>query len=271
MARNAMPATPTMIWVRWSSCFCSGVLSASVWFSNVAMLPISVLIPVPVTIISPRPRVTDVFMNARQIRSPRPTSSPSIGATSLSTGALSPVRAASSISSVAATISRPSAGTRLPASKRTMSPGTSSAASISIAAPSRRTRAMSFSIFSSAARLASAFDSCRRPRTALNTVRPMSTMVVPDSPVTTWFTTAAPTRMICIRSWYWRRKAATADSAFLAARTFEPCSCRRCFTSAIGEPPRRIHVEAASPPPRARAGTSECDRRRRLRWGSRWS
>ncbi len=90
MARNAIPATPTMIWVRWSSCFCSGVLSASVWFSNVAMLPISVLIPVPVTIISPRPRVTEVFMNARHSRSPRPTSSPSIGATSLSTGALSP-------------------------------------------------------------------------------------------------------------------------------------------------------------------------------------
>ena len=56
---------PTMIWVSRSSCFCSGVLSASVWFSSVAMLPISVFIPVPVTIISPRPRVTDVFMKAR--------------------------------------------------------------------------------------------------------------------------------------------------------------------------------------------------------------
>ena len=71
--------------------------------------------------------------------------------------------AASSISRVAATSSRPSAGTRLPASNSTMSPGTSSAASISTATPSRRTRAMSFSIFSSAARLASAFASWRRP------------------------------------------------------------------------------------------------------------
>ena len=66
-----------------SSCFCSGVLSASVWLRSVAMLPISVSIPVPVTIISPRPRVTDVFMNARQIRSPSPTSSPGIGASVL--------------------------------------------------------------------------------------------------------------------------------------------------------------------------------------------
>ena len=43
------------------------------------MLPISVSIPVPVTIISPRPRVTEVFMNARHSRSPSPTSSPAIG------------------------------------------------------------------------------------------------------------------------------------------------------------------------------------------------
>ena len=79
IATNAIPAIPTITRVSPSSCFCSGVLSASVWLSSVAMLPISVFIPVPVTIISPRPRVTDVFMNARQIRSPSPTSSPGIG------------------------------------------------------------------------------------------------------------------------------------------------------------------------------------------------
>ena len=39
---------------------------------------------------------------------------------------------------------------------------------------------MSFSIFWSAARLASAFASCRRPSTALKIVRPTSTIVVPD-------------------------------------------------------------------------------------------
>ena len=159
MATNAMPARPAMIMVSRSSCFCSGVLSDSVRLSSSAMLPISVSIPVPVTISSPRPRVTDVFMNTTLSRSPSGTSSRSIVATSLSTGVLSPVSAASSISSVAATNSRPSAGTRFPASMSTTSPGTSSAASISRTVPSRRTRAMSFSIFSSAARLASAFDS----------------------------------------------------------------------------------------------------------------
>ena len=166
-------------------------------------------------------------------------------ATSFSTGALSPVRAASSISRVAATSNRPSAGTRLPASKSTMSPGTSSAASISTATPSRRTRAMSFSIFSSAARLASALASCRRPSTALKNVKPTSTTVVPTSPVTTWFTIAAPTRMICIRSWYWRRKACRPDSTALAAKTFEPYCCRRRSTSSSDSPregstPRRV-------------------------------
>ena len=45
-----------------SSCFCSGVFSVSVFASMSAMWPISVSIPVAVTIISPRPRVTDVFM-----------------------------------------------------------------------------------------------------------------------------------------------------------------------------------------------------------------
>jgi hypothetical protein len=45
-----------------SSCFCRGVLSVSVVERRVAMWPISVSIPVAVTIISPRPRVTDVFM-----------------------------------------------------------------------------------------------------------------------------------------------------------------------------------------------------------------
>ena len=97
------------------------------------MWPISVCIPVAVTTTSPRPRVTEVFMYAMQVRSPRATSSPGTGSVALATGRLSPVSAPSSISSVAATVIRPSAGTRLPASTRTTSPGTSSSASISIA------------------------------------------------------------------------------------------------------------------------------------------
>ena len=109
-------------------------------------------------------------MKAMQWRSPRGTSALSMASASLDEATLSPVSAASSISSVAVTNRRPSAGTRLPASISTMSPGTSCSASISIAWPSRRTRAMFFIIFSSAARLASALDSPRMPSTALKTV-----------------------------------------------------------------------------------------------------
>ncbi len=65
------------------------------------------------------------------MRSPSGTSSPATGSTDFSTGVLSPVSAASSISSVAARIRRPSAGTLSPASKVTMSPGTTSSAGMS--------------------------------------------------------------------------------------------------------------------------------------------
>ena len=156
---RATPAIEAMIFERPSSCFCSGVFSLSVFASMLAMWPISVSMPVSVTTSSPRPRVTEVFMKAMQTRSPSGTSSPTTGSVCLPTGRLSPVRAASSISRVAATRIRPSAGTRLPASTRTMSPGTSSSASISIACPSRRTLAIVFIIFDSASTLSSALDS----------------------------------------------------------------------------------------------------------------
>ena len=199
------------------------------------MWPISVSIPVVVTIISPRPRVTAVFMKAMHSRSPRPTSAPAMVSVSFSVGVLSPVRAASSISRVAATNRRPSAGTRLPASISTTSPGTSPSASISIAWPSRRTRAMFLSIFSSAERLASALASPRRPSTALPTVRNTSTSVVPTCPVKK-LTAAAASRIICMKSWYWRRKACSPDSFFLAARRLGPYCCSRCSASAALNP-----------------------------------
>ena len=171
-----------------------------------------------------------------QWRSPRGTSGLSMASVSLGEATLSPVRAASSISRVAVTNRRPSAGTRLPASISTMSPGTSCSASISMAWPSRRTRAMFFIIFSSAARLASALDSPRRPSTALKIVRTTSTIVVPTSRVTTRLSTAAPSRMICMKSLYWRRKACQPDSFFLAASSLGPYCCKRCCASAALKP-----------------------------------
>ena len=59
---RATPAMAAMIFDRPSSCFCSGVLSVSVFASRSAMCPISVSMPVAVTTSSPRPRVTAVFM-----------------------------------------------------------------------------------------------------------------------------------------------------------------------------------------------------------------
>ncbi len=141
-------------------------------------------------------------MYAMQVRSPNGTSSPGTGSVDLPTGRLSPVSAASSISRVAARQTRPSAGTRLPASTSTTSPGTSSPASISTAWPSRRTRAIVFIICASALTLSSALASWRRPITALNTVNPASTTVVPASPVTTWLTNAATSSTTCMKSSY---------------------------------------------------------------------
>ena len=81
-----------------------------------------------VTTIAPVPRVTDVFWNSMFVRSPSATSSPGSTAASFAIGALSPVSAASCVSSVAERRMRPSAGTMSPASTCTMSPGTTSTA-----------------------------------------------------------------------------------------------------------------------------------------------
>ena len=109
----------------------SGVFSCSTPLSIPEMCPTSVDIPVAVTTISPRPRVTCEFMYAMSTRSPSGMSSPVTGSRLFAEGVLSPVSPASSISRVAATRIRPSAGTLSPASKPTMSPGTSSSAGIS--------------------------------------------------------------------------------------------------------------------------------------------
>jgi hypothetical protein len=142
------------------------------------------------------------FMYAMSMRSPSGTLSPGTGSTDFRTGVLSPVRAASSISSVAATNSRPSAGILSPASKETMSPGTSSSAGMSAAAPPRRTCALIRSIFWSAATLSAALPSWFRPRTALSTVRPRIARPVENSCSATMLTIAAPSRTYCMTSRY---------------------------------------------------------------------
>ena len=168
------------------------------------------------------------------------------------TGRLSPVRAASSISRVAATQIRPSAGTRLPASISTTSPGTSSSASISTAWPPRRTRAMVFIIWASALTLSSALASWRSPITALNTVRPARTTEVPTSPVTTRLIAAAANRMICMKSRYWRTNAWKPDSFFAPVRRFGPCDPSRLAASSTLSP-----RSGSTPSSRATADASD--------------
>ena len=114
-------------------------------------------------------------------RSPSGTSSPTTGSTLFGTGVLSPVRPASSISSVATTSTRPSAGTLSPASKPTMSPGTSSSAGTSCTCPSRLTLAVMISICFRAATLSAALPSWCRPINALKTVKATSTQAVDQS------------------------------------------------------------------------------------------
>ena len=191
-----MPAIPAMILVRWSSCS-AGVLSVSVLFQQIGDIAISVAMPVSSHHESPRPRVTDVFIKAMFAWSPR---EPPLRMTSVSRRSDAfTVGAASSISSVAATQGRrPSAGTRLPASMSTMSPGTSRIRfdldRLTVAAHA----AISFIVLANAARLSSALASPRRPSTALNRQADQHDGCRAPSRVTTKLTAAATSRMICM-------------------------------------------------------------------------
>ena len=186
-------------------------------------------------------------------RSPSGTSSPATVSTTFRTGTLSPVRAASSISSVAATSRRPSAGILSPASNATTSPGTSSSAGTSRRSPPRRTCARITSIFCSAATLSAALPSWLRPRTAFRTVSPRITIPVLNSCSAAMLTIAAPTRTSCIRSRYWRRNACQAGSVAASASLFGPTSPRRRSTSAEESPwrgstPSPLHVSSTVSP-----------------------
>ena len=137
----------------------SPVSPSSAPWSMWEMWPTSVAIPVVVTTKTPVPRVTFVFMKTMSVRSPSGVSGDSTLSTPFDTGRLSPVSAASAISSVAADSNRPSAGTMSPASTCTMSPGTSCSAGICRSSPSRRTRALMIIICCSAATASAALPS----------------------------------------------------------------------------------------------------------------
>ena len=115
-----------------------------------------------------------------QCRSPRGTSSSvTMAFTSFSTGTLSPVRAASSALMLALSRMRQSAGTASPASRITMSPGTSTSLRSRDILPSRSTLLVAAVISWRASMAFSALLSWYTPRTALmsTTIRIINTSV----------------------------------------------------------------------------------------------
>jgi hypothetical protein len=171
----------------------SGVGSSRSPRMSPAMFPSSVSAPIATTAPRPRPVVTTAPVNAIERRSASGASSLT-GSLRLLTGRDSPVSSDSSICNPLVWRRRRSAGTLLPGSSRTMSPGTSSRLSISRSWPSRITRARGTT-------------SCIRARTAPSACRswvtPMSAFRIRTAAITTasrysprsTVTAAAPSRM----------------------------------------------------------------------------
>ena len=136
-----------------------------------AILPISVAMPVAVTIPSPWPWVTTVDIYTILTRSANGISclQSARNSASFSTGTDSPVREDSSTCRLELLVSRISAGTCAPASRSTRSPVTSSAAGISLRIPSRITIVCGLVSFFNASSAFRAFPSCSMPTRALTT------------------------------------------------------------------------------------------------------
>lgn len=115
------------------------------------------------------------------VRSPSPAGAAS-GASSLRTGSLSPVRAASATVSDAASSRRASAATASPSPSTSTSPGTTSCAGIRTSSPSRTTVAVGAAMRWRAATASSARRSWRKPSTPLATTITAVTMASKGTP-----------------------------------------------------------------------------------------
>mmetsp|Transcript_23059 Transcript_23059/g.50737 ORF Transcript_23059/g.50737 Transcript_23059/m.50737 type:complete len:201 (-) Transcript_23059:286-888(-) len=153
-----------------SSFCCRGVLASSSEASDTAWLipPITVRMPVLVTTPTHCPVVTCVCENSILCLSGMEAFFIVTTSGILPTLSASPVIAASSTRKVVVVtlITRTSAGTASPTLTSTMSPGTTSAASISFQSPLRSTMAFLDCIFFKASSAASALDSCQTPTIA---------------------------------------------------------------------------------------------------------
>ena len=178
---------------------CKGVLRSSASFIRLATLPSSVPMPVATTTPCARPLVTVVSLYAMLMRSPSARSLPCRVAVFFSTVTDSPVRADSSTLSCAASSRRRSAGTWLPASSSTMSPGTNSLAAMGWGLPSRSTCVRDAASWRRAAMAWSARLAWVKPMAALSTTMAMMTSVSVTSPRMP-DTTAAASRMMIMKS-----------------------------------------------------------------------
>ena len=216
--------------------------------------------PVAVTTIAAVPLVTAVFWKSMFVRSPSGTSSPASTPASFATGALSPVRAASCVSSVAERTMRPSAGTISPASSSTTSPGTRSTAGTSATEPSRTTFAWGTWRFARASMLARAFSSWRVPRTMLSRMSSATITPVETSPIAKLTATTAISMMF-IGSRSCCAATAAIDGGSSLPISFGPYRDSRAAASASVKPESASDSSPATTSPASRAYGVTVDKR----------
>ena len=193
-----------------------------------AMRPSALEAPVRTTSPRPRPRVTMV---------PDSSSSPA----SLATGTDSPVIAASSTMTLAASVRSRSPGTTSPASSLTTSPGTSSIAGSSTSLPSRHACAEGAAIRDNASTARWARTSCTTPMVVLRTTTAAMITASARSPIATTRTRAAQSSMIMgSRSWCATRPRTVGPGS--SGSSLRPCSSRRRAASAEPSPAGRSTV-----------------------------
>ncbi len=182
--------------------------------------------PVATTSPRPRPRVANVPLKARLVRSPRASSGWSRASACLVTGWASPVSVDSSHSSSAHSSRRRSAGTRSPACSNTKSPGTSSAAGRLSTWPPRRTRAWGAARRLSAATARSARSSCSVPIAALRMTITRMAILSTGSPISPEIRAAASSTRI-MKSLNWPSSIASGERRRPSTIWFGPCSSSR--------------------------------------------
>ena len=215
---------------------CRGVWGAFSFCSIRAIFPMAVSMPVATATPTPAPEATPVEANTIFFRSPRGAFCGQRAWASFSAGRDSPVRADSSVFSSTERSRRKSAGTKSPAWRMTMSPGTSSQLSTRWRLPSRSTWAWGEESFFRASMALSARRSCTVPMTALTTTmaKMMRESTYSPSPLTQDTpkeTAAAASKMSTIKSWNWPKNWRSTPRRLAVSSWFFPYLARRRWTS----------------------------------------